>query len=103
MTRLVWCALILAALALPADGYQFMSQEVPGVAGVLPSRWQALPVNMVVDNGPPELLSEINAAFATWNGVGTARPPFGTASLSPVDFNKDNLGTAWGNLTGDGK
>jgi hypothetical protein len=104
MTRCLWFAIVLVALlALPADGYQFMSQEVPGVAGVLPSRWQALPVNMVVDTGPPELLSEINAAFATWNGVGTARPPFGTASLAAVDFDKGNLGTAWGNLTGDGK
>jgi hypothetical protein len=104
MKRCLWFAVVLVALlALPADGYQFMSQEVPGVAGVLPSRWQALPVNMVVDTGPPELLSEINAAFATWNGVGTARAPFGTASLSAVDFDKGNLGTAWGNLTGDGK
>jgi hypothetical protein len=108
MTRSLWYALVLAAaaialVALPADGYQFMSQEVPGVAGVLPSRWQALPVNMVVDSAPAPLLGEINDAFATWNGVGTAQAPFGTATLSAVDFNKDNLGTAWGNLTGDGK
>jgi hypothetical protein len=108
MTRLLWYALVLAVaaaalVALPADGYQFFSQEVPGVAGVLPSRWQALPVDMVVDSAPAPLLPEIEDAIATWNAVSTARAPFGTASLATVDFNKDNLGTAWGNLTGDGR
>ncbi len=108
MTRFYWYALILAVtavalVALPADGYQLFSQEVPGVAGVLPSRWQSLPIDMVVDNGPTPILPEVEDAIATWNGVSTARAPFGTATLATVDFNKDNLGTAWGKLTGDGK
>jgi len=108
MTRLLWCSLLLAAaaialIALPADGYQFFSQEVPSVAGVLPSRWQALPVNIVVDNGPTPILPEIQDAIATWDGVATAQAPFGTATLASGDFNKDNLGTAWGKLTGDGR
>jgi hypothetical protein len=106
MTRILLCALLLAALAaLPADGYQFLSQPVPSVAGVLPDRWQALPIDMVVDNdnATTPLLPEVQNAISTWNGVTTAQPPFGAPSLATVDFTKDNLGTAWGNLTGDGQ
>ncbi len=109
MRRLAWCALMLAtaiavaALAvLPADGYQLFSQEVSGIAGVVPERWQALPVNVIVDDGPTDVLDEIKTAFATWNGVATAKDPFGTATRATVDFDETNLGTAWGNLTGDG-
>jgi hypothetical protein len=102
MTRVLWFAVVLAfALAASADGYQFLSQPVPA-GGVQGSAWQALPVDMAVDNGPTQILPEIQDAIATWNAVGTARQPFGTATLAAVDFNKDNLGTAWGKLTGDG-
>ncbi len=110
MRRLAWCALMLAAAiavaalaVLPADGYQLFSQEVAGVAGVLPERWQSLPVSVTVDNGPTDVLDEIKAAFATWNGVATAKDPFGTATRATVDFDETNLGTAWGDLTGDGR
>ena len=108
MTRLLWYLAILAAgivalAALPAEGYQFLSQQVPGVAGVLPDRWQALPINLTVDNGPTDVLAEINGAVATWNAVPTANDPFGTVTLASGDFNRDDLGTAWGNLTGDGQ
>ena len=76
MTRILLCALLLAALAaLPADGYQFLSQPVPSVAGVLPDRWQALPIDMVVDNdnATTPLLPEVQNAISTWNGVTTAQ------------------------------
>jgi hypothetical protein len=107
MTRFLWYLALLAAgiaalAALPAEGYQFLSQQVPGVAGVLPDRWQALPINLTVDNGPTDVLAEVNSAVATWNAVPTANDPFGTVTLASGDFNRDNLGTAWGNLTGDG-
>ena len=114
MTRVMWYLAILAAgivalAALPAEGYQFLSQQVPGVAGVLPDRWQALPIDLIVDNGPTDIKAEIDDAIATWNAVPTAQHPFGTTALAfdagnnPVDFRELNRGTSWGNLTGDGR
>jgi hypothetical protein len=101
--------LALAALVVPdADAYQFLSQDTGGGV-VSPDRWQTLPIALTVDNGPTNVLAEVNSALATWNAVPTAKDPWSTATLAvdgnsdPVDFTGANLGTAWGNLTGDGK
>ena len=107
MRRSSWYALLLAAAvvafaALPAESYQLFSQPV-GVSGVSPERWQSLPVNVTVDNGPTDILAEVTGALTTWNNVTTAQNPFGTPTLAQGDFNAANLGTAWGDLSGDGR
>jgi hypothetical protein len=113
MTRL-WYVLLLAAAAvvlgaLPADGYQFLSQQVSGLSGVSPDRWLSLPIDVTVDNGPTDVFADVNTALATWNNVPTAQNPWGTATRAldaggnPLDFNSLNFETSWGNLTGDGR
>jgi hypothetical protein len=114
MTRLRWTlllALTLAALAAPGVGaYQHLSESTGG-SGVSPDRWLALslPISLTVDNGPTDISAEIGSAVNTWNGVATALDPWGTMTKAvdgggnPVDFTGANFGTAWGNLTGDGR
>jgi Matrixin len=111
MTRLRFTlalAATLAALAAaPAGAYEHLGQQVG--TQVLPQHWRTLPIALTVDNGPTDILAEINTAIGTWNAVPTAQDPWSTATRAvdaggnPVDFTKDNVGTAWGNLNGDGK
>jgi hypothetical protein len=107
MSRLRWTLMlaaalaVLAAFALPADGYQFFSET----DGATPSRWLALslPISLTVDNGPTDISAEVDSALATWNNVPSALDPWATPSTkAAVDFTETNFGTAWGNLTGDG-
>ena len=98
----VLLAVALAALlAGQAEAYEHLG-EVVG-ADVLPQHWRTLPIALTVDNGPTNVVSEINTAAATWNAVPTAKDPWGTVTLASADFTKDNMGTAWGNLGGDGR
>ena len=93
MIRRVGLALlILAATAAPASAYQHLSEnEGP------PSHWLHLPIPLTIDNGPTDISSEVADATATWNGVGTAKDPWGTltkavdGSGNPVDFNSTQL------------
>ena len=101
MWRLLLAALALLVLAGPADAYQLFSQTA-AVSGVQPEHWAALPINLTLDGGPTDLSTEIASAVGTWNAVPTAKDPFGTVTKAGVDFDETNLGTAWGNLTGDG-
>jgi Carboxypeptidase regulatory-like domain len=105
MTRLrhilVLAAAVAALAAAPAGAYEHLSQQIG--SQVLPQHWATLPIALTVDNGATNVLPEINTAMSTWNAVGTARDPWSTATLATVDFTKDNFGTAWGDLTGDGK
>jgi hypothetical protein len=100
---LALAAVIAALAALPASGYQFLSQFTGG-GEVEPDRWPAslLPLNVIVDGGDPDITAEVADAKAAWNGVTTAKDVFGTVTRSATDFTGANLGTAWGNLTGDG-
>ena len=60
--------------ALPADGLPAPVAAGPASSGVLPDRWQALPVNLTVDNGPTERPGrDQRRAIATWNAVPTAQ------------------------------
>jgi hypothetical protein len=101
--RLVVLLAVTAAalLAGTAEAYEQFG-EVVG-SEVLPQHWRTFPIAVTVDSGPTNLLTEINTAVATWNAVPTAKDPWGTVTAAGVDFTKDNLGTAWGNLDGDGK
>src|SRR4051812_35834842 len=103
-------ALALATVALtasPAGAYQHFAEEVAD--GVAPDRWPSLPIALTLDNGPKDISAEIATAIGTWNAVPTARNPWGAVtkavdgSGNPVDFNATNLGTAWGDLSGDGR
>jgi Quinohemoprotein amine dehydrogenase, alpha subunit domain III len=114
MTRLRSTLVLAAALAVlaaaPAGAYQHLSSDTGG-SGVSPDHWPALdlPIALTLDNGPTDISAEIADATATWNNVPTAFDPWGSAtpavdgSNNPVDFTGANFGTAWGNLTGDGK
>jgi matrixin len=111
MTRLrltLALAVALAALAAaPAGAYEHLGEQIG--TQVLPEHWRTLPIALTVDNGPTNILGEITTAIGTWNAVGTAKDPFSTATLAvdasanPVDFTKNNFGTAWGDLSGDGR
>jgi hypothetical protein len=105
MTRLRLSLALAAAIAAlgaaPASAYEHLGQQVG--SQVLPQHWATLPIALTVDGGPTNLLSEINTAITAWNAVPTAKDPWSTATLAGVDFTKDNFGTAWGNLDGDGK
>jgi hypothetical protein len=107
MTRsrrvLLLTAAVCAVAASSAAGYSHISEQVG--TQVLPQHWRtsSLPINLTVDGGPTNVLAEINAAMGTWNGVTTARTTWGTATLGAVDFDKNNFGSAWGDLTGDGQ
>ena len=96
-------AALLALAAPPAAGYSHFGEQVG--TQVLTQHWRttALPINLTVDGGPTNLVSEINVATSQWNGVATARAPWGAATLTATDFDAGNLGTAWGNLSGDGR
>ncbi len=111
MTRLRLALILAVALAVlaaaPAGAYEHLGQQIG--TQVLPQHWRTLPIALTVDNGPTNILGEINTAIGTWNAVDTAKDPFSTATLAvdasaqPVDFTKDNFGTAWGDLNGDGR
>ncbi len=94
-------AAVAALVAAPAGAYEHLGQQIG--SQVLPQHWATLPIALTVDNGATSVLPEINTAMSTWNAVDTARDPWSTATLAPVDFTKNNFGTAWGDLTGDGK
>ena len=100
--RLVLAALACSCWRGPADAYQFFAQNA-AVSGVQPDHWASLPINLRLDGGPTDLSSEIATAVGTWNAVPTAKDPFGTVTSAAVDFDETNLGTAWGDLSGDGK
>ncbi len=111
MTRLrrtlLLATAVAAVAAAPTGAYQFLSET----NGATPSRWPALslPIALTLDNGPTDISAEVGNALATWNGVTSALDPWGAATKAvdgggnPIDFTGANLGTAWGNLTGDGK
>jgi len=111
MTRLRFTLVLAAALAAlsgaPAGAYEHLGQQVG--SQVFSQHWRTLPVALTVDNGPTGILPEINTAIGTWNAVTTAKDPWSTATLAvdgtgnPVDFTKANFGTAWGDLSGDGR
>jgi hypothetical protein len=102
MRRAVLGVLLIALLAAaPAAAYEHLSQHA-AVSGVQSSHWASLPINLTLDGGPTDLSAEIATAVGTWNAVPTAKDPFGTVIKSAVDFDETNLGSAWGNLTGDG-
>jgi hypothetical protein len=101
-------AVIAAAFAAaPAGAYEHLGVQIG--AQVLPKHWRTLPIALTVDNGATNVLPEINTAITAWNDVDTAKNPWSTATLAvdgsanPVDFTKSNFGTAWGDLSGDGK
>jgi hypothetical protein len=98
----VLAAIAVSLWALPAGAYQLLSLHA-AVSGVQPEHWESLPVSVVIDQGPAGFTSEVQSALGKWNAVATARDPFGTPSLSPVDFTDANLGSAWGDLSGDGR
>jgi hypothetical protein len=112
MTRPRATLLLAAAIAVlacsPAAAYQHLSESVGGT-GVAAERWQNLPIAVTIDNGPTDISAEIGEALQTWNDVPTAQTLWGAATLAvdssnnPVDFNGSNYGTAWGNLTNDGR
>src|SRR5512144_1845230 len=98
----VLLAVVLAALlAGTAEAYEHLGETVG--ADVLSQHWRTLPIALTVDDGPTDVLPEISTAAATWNAVGTAKDPWGAVTRASVDFTRDNMGTAWGNLDGDGK
>jgi hypothetical protein len=102
--RTLVLAAVLALVAAPsAGGYGHLGEQVG--SQVLPQHWPSslLPINLTVDGGPTNLLTEVNTAMTTWNNVGTAQNVFGTAALSPDDFTKASYLTNWGKLNGDGK
>lgn len=111
MTRLRFILVLAAALAAlaaaPAGAYEHLGQQIG--SQVLPQHWRTLPIALTVDSGPTNILPEITTAIGTWNAVDTAKNPWSTAtaavdaSAQPVDFTKDNFGTAWGDLNGDGR
>jgi Carboxypeptidase regulatory-like domain len=96
--------------AAPAVAYQHLSTPTGG-PGVSPDHWLALslPIALTVDGGPTDISAEIGDALTTWNAVPTAFDPWGPATKAvdgggnPLDFTGANFGTAWGNLTGDGR
>jgi hypothetical protein len=101
---------ITALLALSFDAawaYQFFQVNNGGV--FTPVKWQSPPVNFAVDNGPTNILAEIQGAVDEWNNVSTAKNVLGALTLAvdgsgnPVDFTGANFGTAWGSLTADGR
>jgi len=99
------CAATAALLALAAPqaaAYSHFGEQVG--SQVLTQHWRdaSLPVNLSVDGGPTNLTGEIITATSEWNAVTTARAPWGAATLSATNFDASNLGTAWGNLSGDG-
>lgn len=89
-------ALLLAATQPAALAYHLVQ-----VGGTV-LKWPALPVNFIVDNGPTDILPEIQTAFDTWNAVPTAQNVLGAATRATVDFTGANFGTAWG-IDGDGR
>jgi hypothetical protein len=96
--RLLFVLLLAALGAAPASAYQYLSEnEGP------PSHWLRLPIDLTVDGGPTDISGEIADATATWNAVPTAKDPWGALTRATVDFTGANFGTAWGDLTGDGK
>ena len=106
-SSLVLAVAIATVTAIPAGAYQHFSQATGGT-GVSPNRWQALPIPITVDNGPTDISAEIGTAVATWNDVATAQAVWGTPTQAvdgtgaALDFTAANMGTAWGNLSGDG-
>jgi hypothetical protein len=99
MIRRLGLAIVLLALtAAPAAGYQHLSENFGP-----PDHWLHLPIPLTIDNGPTDITGEVAAAVSTWNGVGTAKDPWGAQTLAPVDFNANNYLSAWGDLSGDGK
>ncbi|HET8757587.1 MAG TPA: hypothetical protein VFM58_16330, partial [Solirubrobacteraceae bacterium] len=102
--RVLVIAATLFALAAPAAGaYSHFGEQVG--TQVLTQHWPTslLPINLSVDGGPTNLVGEIITATSQWNAVTTARAPWGAATLAATDFDKNNLGTAWGDLSGDGR
>jgi len=85
----------------PALAYQFFYLQ--SGSSYTAAKWQVLPVNFVVDNGPTDILAELQTAATTWNNVATARDVLGTMTRAANDFTGVNFGTAWGKLTGDGQ
>jgi hypothetical protein len=103
MRRLGLGLVLVLVAAAPAGAYEHLSQHA-AVSGVQPSHWTTLPINLTVDGGPTDPLAEVQTAVDTWNAVPTARDPFVRPSArSATDFDETNLGTAWGDLTGDGR
>jgi hypothetical protein len=96
--RLALALLLLAFTAAPASGYQHLSENFGP-----PDHWLHLPIPLTIDNGPTDISGEVATAVATWNGVGTAKDPWGTQTLAPVDFTRNNYLSAWGDLSADGK
>jgi carboxypeptidase family protein len=98
---IVLAAALVALAAAPAPAYEHLGEQIG--TQVLPKHWRTLPIALTVDGGPTNLLPEINTAVGTWNAVATAKDPWGAVNPAIVDFTKDNMGTAWGNLDGDGR
>ena len=83
MKRLALALAVAALAAAPASAYQHLSEnEGP------PSHWLSLPIDLVIDNGPTNILPEIADATAAWNAVPVAKDPW--RNLTPaVDSNGD--------------
>jgi hypothetical protein len=101
------CAALIGLICLSSAStvfaYHYFYLDTGG-GGLAPAKWQTLPVNFVVSsNGATDITAEITAAAATWNGIATAKDVYGTITKSAVAFTKDNYGTAWGKLNGDGQ
>lgn len=97
--------LTLMGTAIPraVSAYQFFHIESGGA--FLPLKWRTFPADFLVDNGPTDILAEIQTAVDTWNNVATAQNVLGTLTRAPAgDFTLANAGTAWGKgiLTGTG-
>ena len=100
--RLLGILGILFVTMPPVFAYHFFQN-----ASFQPYRWQNLPVQYRVDNGPTDIQAELQDAATAWNDISTAvqvltmTPALNGAA--PVDFTSANFGTQWGMMTGDGQ
>jgi hypothetical protein len=94
---------IATFLTLSPQALAYHHFYVKNGAAYLPVKWQTLSVRFIVDNGPTDILPEIQTAVDTWNNITTAKDVLAAPTRATVDFNGANFEIAWGKLTNDGQ
>ena len=97
--------LLIAAvlLRMQAEGFAYHFFYMQDGSSNLVVKWASFPVSFLVDNGPTNIMAELQTARSAWNNIATAKDVLGTFTAATVDFTGANFGASWGNLNGDGQ